>query len=218
MSAPTCSTWAKALPLTIKLPESRLSPGCFKMGSLSPVMRDSLTSHSPAATTASEQIWLPAESAKMSSSTTSSTGISLFCPSRSTTALGAETMESLSKVRLARMLWKEPMKMLARITPKNTVLRKEPTRITAKARAKFKILKKVRTFSRMIWPSVFVWMAALPLCRPWRVRWRTCSSERPAWGSGWKRSAAAWRRDGWEVGRRVVLFRLRAKAFPPKNR
>ncbi len=127
-------------------------------------------------------------------------------------------MESLSKVRLARMLWKEPMKMLARITPKNTVLRKEPTRITAKARAKFKILKKVRTFSRIIWPSVFVWMAALPLCRPWRVRWRTCSSERPAWGSGWKRSAAAWRRDGWEAGRRVVLFRLRAKAFPPKNR
>ena len=92
----------------------------------------------------------------MSSSTTCSTGISRRCPSRMTTALGAETMDSLSRVRLARMLWKEPMKMLAKITPKNTVLRKDPTRITARARAKFKILKKVSTFSRMIWPSVFV--------------------------------------------------------------
>ena len=85
-----------------------------------------MTSHSPAATTASEQIWLPAESTSMSSSTTCSTGISRRCPSRMTTALGAETMDSLSRVRLARMLWKEPMKMLAKITPKNTVLRKEP--------------------------------------------------------------------------------------------
>ncbi len=80
--------------------------------------------------------------------------------------MGAETMESLSKVRLARMLWKEPMKMLARMTPINTVLRKEPTRITARARAKFKILKKVNTFSRMICPSVLVLIPPVPLCRP----------------------------------------------------
>ena len=150
MSAPTWSTWAAQLPLTTKLPESRLSPFCFTTGSDSPVIRDSFTSHSPSTTVASAQIWLPEESSSTSSRTTSSTATVLFSPARSTVARGAEIRESLSMVRLARMPWKEPMRMLEKITPMNRALRGEPTRITARARAKFSKLKKVNTFSRMI--------------------------------------------------------------------
>ena len=185
MSAPTCSTWAAQLPLTTKLPERRESPFCFTTGSDSPVIRDSLTSHSPSATTASAQIWLPEASSRMSSSTTSSMGMLWRWPPRSTLALGAEMRDSLSMVRLARMPWKEPMRMLEKMTPMNRALRGEPTRITARAKAKFSKLKKVNTFSRMIWPSVLVLMPVSPLSRPWRFRAATWSGERPAAGSGW---------------------------------
>ena len=56
--------------------------------------------------------------------------------------------------------------------------------MTARARAKFRRLKKVNTFSQIICPSLFVCTPESPLCRPCFTRCSTCRGVSPSLGSG----------------------------------
>ena len=59
----------------------------------------------------------------------------------------------------------------------------EPTSSTKKASTKFKMLKKVKVFSRIICFSVLVLMPSSALLRPISMRFRTASAERPVFRS-----------------------------------
>ena len=163
----------------MKLPESSSSPARFKTGSLSPVMSDSFTSASPSKTMASAQICCPVERCSTSFITIPLTGIVCSFPSRSTEAFGAEMRESLSIVRFALMPWNEPIIILEKITPKNKRFLNEPTSKTNSASTKFKMLKNVNVFSKMICFSVLVLMPSSAFESPSRTRCATCSEESP---------------------------------------
>ena len=96
------SALAMHSPLAMKLPESRVSPICLKTDSASPVTNDSLTSHSPCRITQSANSWEPLFRMTISSSKTSSTGISSVLPLRSTVAFACETNDSFSTAFFAR--------------------------------------------------------------------------------------------------------------------
>ena len=132
------------LPLEIKLPEYKTSPFFFFIATLSPVNKLSLTSTSPSTTLQSAQICLPVVNKIISSITTSSTGMSIVCPSLITDAVGAETKLIFSIVFLALISWIIPITILLKIIARNNKLVQAPTAIKAPATKKHNILKKVK--------------------------------------------------------------------------
>ena len=104
-------------------------------------MSASFTLHSPATTTASANIWLPAENTTMSSLTISLVGIFLCRPSRMTAPCGAVSRVSLSSVRLERSSCTMPMAMFAKTTPRNMAFCQVPNTSTKAASRKKSMLK-----------------------------------------------------------------------------
>ena len=98
-----------------------LSPACFSTGMLSPVSADSSTEDVPSSTTPSTGTLSPALTISTSPSWTSSTGMTLSTPLRSTVAvLGARSMSFViasEVLPLARASIVLPMVMSVRIVP-----------------------------------------------------------------------------------------------------
>ena len=103
VSVPILSTRAVTLPPVTNEPARSGSPSAFLMGTDSPVSSASFTSPAPSSITQSAGICCPEERKITSSRTISSTGISFFLPLRSTFAVGADRMESLSIFTFARI-------------------------------------------------------------------------------------------------------------------
>ena len=112
-SEPTFSSLALHSPETIKLPDMSSSPDSLDISSDSPVSSDSLAETFPSITTASALIWSPALNTTMSSSTSSLDGTLCSFPSRITRAVGAFSIESLSRTFFERISWIIPIRVLA---------------------------------------------------------------------------------------------------------
>ena len=91
VSSPTFVACILKYPDLFKVAPITLSPICFSTGILSPVKADSSTEEAPSTTTPSTGTASPAFTISVSPACTSSTGIVISCPLRSTTAvLGAK--------------------------------------------------------------------------------------------------------------------------------
>ena len=87
VSSPTFWALIFKKPALLMVPPVSLSPGCFSTGMLSPVRADSSTEELPSQTTPSTGTRAPGFTSTMSPGTTSSAGISVSAPSRSTNAV-----------------------------------------------------------------------------------------------------------------------------------
>ena len=87
MSAPTFVARKRRLPVVFIVAPMTSSPGPLATGIDSPVIIDSSTAEAPSTTTPSTGIFEPGRTTTTSPTTTSSIGISVSCPSRTTRAV-----------------------------------------------------------------------------------------------------------------------------------
>ena len=153
---PTFSSLAWHCPDTTKLPDISSSPFFFTISSDSPVSSDSFTCTSPAQTSASAHIWLPALKITISSSTSSSASITDFCPSRTTVAWGAFSIVRSSSTFFARTSCTIPINVFSIMTGRNVRSRKDPAIHKRIARITNIRLKYVNT---LLWMISFVVLA-----------------------------------------------------------
>ena len=102
VSVPTCVALIFSRPLLLIVALMTLSPTVFSTGMLSPVIADWSTAAVPSVTMPSQAMLSPARTITMSPFSSSSAGISISCPSRSTTAVFGD--RSISAVTASLVL------------------------------------------------------------------------------------------------------------------
>ena len=168
-----------------KLPDNTSSPTALSTASASPVRRDSSTVRPWAATTSpSTTTWLPGESSRRSSATTSDTRTSVVVPSRTTRAFGAESTARAASVRRARSSWTTPITLFERMTPaKRASLGCPATRISTSS-VPMMAFTGVITLARRICLVVRTGASGTSLTCPSAIRWATSAAVRPKRMSG----------------------------------
>ena len=134
-------------------------------------------------------------------------------PSRTTFTLASLSKVSFSRVARERSCWMMPMTELITAMPRNIMSRKLPDTTSSAASPTNTRLKKVRVFSRMIWPVDLALEVTASLPSPRSKSSHAWAVVSPTLGSGKMRSGSRRSRAGRSSRRRERSLSL---SFRPR--